>query len=93
MTVSWRDRDTPLVVSEFAAQRRFAAEVSSAITTQSSHRAAASARSTVWLRSHAPSCAVLRIRIPRNTAAGQPWLTGATCIGWPLPQVKAPPRT
>ena len=53
MTVSWRDRATPLVVSEFAAQRRFAVEVSSAITMQSSHRAAASARSTV-------SCGVMR---------------------------------
>ena len=47
MTVSWRERETPLVVSVFPAQRRFAEEVSSAITTQSSHRAAASARSTV----------------------------------------------
>ncbi len=47
MTVSCRDRDTPLVVSEFAAQRRFAEDVSSAITTQSSQRAAARARSTV----------------------------------------------
>ena len=46
-TVSWRERDTPFVVSVFPAQRRFADEVSSAITTQSSHRAAASARSTV----------------------------------------------
>src|SRR5262249_55957418 len=47
MTVSCRDRDTPSVVSEFAAQRRFAEDVSSAITTQSSQRAAARARSTV----------------------------------------------
>ena len=47
MTVSWRERDTPLVVSVLPAQRRLAAEVSSAITTQSSDRAAARARSTV----------------------------------------------
>ena len=45
ITVSWRDRETPLVVSVLPAQRRFAAEVSSAITMQSSDRAAASARS------------------------------------------------
>jgi hypothetical protein len=47
MTVSWRERDTPLVVSVLPAQRRLALEVSSAMTTQSSLRAAASARSTV----------------------------------------------
>ena len=47
MTVSWRERDTPLVVSVLPAQRRLAAEVSSAITMQPSDRAAASARSTV----------------------------------------------
>jgi hypothetical protein len=46
MTVSWREADTPLVVSVLPAQRRLAAEVSSAITTQSSLRAAARARST-----------------------------------------------
>ena len=47
MTVSWRERDTPLVVSVLPAQRRLAAEVSSAITMQPSDRAAARARSTV----------------------------------------------
>jgi hypothetical protein len=46
MTVSCREADTPLVVSVLPAQRRLAAEVSSAITTQSSLRAAARARST-----------------------------------------------
>ncbi len=46
MTVSWRELDTPLVVSVLPAQRRLALEVSSAITTQSSDRLAASARST-----------------------------------------------
>src|ERR1039457_6010165 len=48
ITVSWRDRDTPLVVSVLPAQRRFADEVSSAITTQSSHSATARARSIVF---------------------------------------------
>ena len=46
MTVSWRERDTPLVVSVLPAQRRLALEVSSAITTQSSDRLTARARST-----------------------------------------------
>ena len=31
--------------------------------------------------------------MPRNRAAGQPWLTGATWPGWPLPQLNAPPST
>ena len=44
MTVSCRDRETPLVVSVLPAQRRFADELSSAMTMQSSLRAAASAR-------------------------------------------------
>ena len=47
MTVSCREPATPLVVSVLPAQRRLAVEVSSAITTQSSDLAAASARSTV----------------------------------------------
>ena len=47
MTVSWREADTPLVVSVLPAQRRLALEVSSAITTQLSLLAAARARSTV----------------------------------------------
>ena len=42
---------------------------------------------------HWPSSTVLRIRIPRSSAAGQPWLTGATWPGWPLPQLNAPPST
>ena len=46
MTVSCRDRDTPLVVSELPAQRRLAVEPSSAMTMQSPALAAASARST-----------------------------------------------
>ena len=46
MTVSWRELDTPLVVSVLPAQRKLALEVSSAITTQSSDRLAARARST-----------------------------------------------
>ena len=47
MTVSCREPATPLVVSVLPAHRRFAVEVSSAITTQSLDLAAASARSTV----------------------------------------------
>ena len=107
ITVSWRDADTPLVVSVFPAQRKLAAEVSSAMTTQSALRAAARARSTVsWAcldclsarslrlaHALAPSSAVLSIRTPRIRTAGQPWLTGATWPGWPLPQLNAPPST
>ncbi len=29
----------------------------------------------------------------RKSAVGQPWLTAATCPGWALPQLKAPPST
>ena len=29
--------------------------------------------------------------MPRNSADGQPWLTGATCPGCALPQLNAPP--
>ena len=47
MTVSCREPATPLVVSVLPAHRRFAVEVSSAITTQSLDLAAARARSTV----------------------------------------------
>ena len=31
--------------------------------------------------------------MPRISTAGQPWLTGATWPGWPLPQLNAPPST
>ena len=47
ITVSRRERATPLVVSVLPAQRRLALEVSSAITTQSSDSDSASARSTI----------------------------------------------
>ena len=39
------------------------------------------------------SSVVLRIRTPRNSEVGQPWLTAATCPGWALPQLNAPPST
>ena len=39
----------------------------------------------------APSSVVFSTRTPRISTAGQPWLTGATCPGWPLPQLNAPP--
>ena len=42
---------------------------------------------------HAASSAVLSIRMPRMSTEGAPWLTGATCPGWPLPQLNAPPST
>ena len=38
-----------------------------------------------------PSVRVLSTLMPRNNAAGQPWLTGATCPGCALPQLNAPP--
>ena len=95
---------TPLVVSVFPAQRRFAVDDSSAITIVSPPaRAAASACSTVscgvpavrWSSQvsliYFPSWTVLSTRTCRNSAAGAPWLTGATWPGWPLPQLNAPP--
>ena len=96
---------TPLVVSVFPAQRRFAVDDSSAITIVSlPGRAAASACSTVscgvlagdlasFALTYFPSSTVLSTRTCRNSAAGAPWLTGATWPGWPLPQLKAPPST
>ena len=36
---------------------------------------------------------VLRMRTPRKSAVGQPWLTAATWPGCALPQLKAPPST
>ena len=90
---------TPLVVSVLPAQRRLAVDDSSAITTVSPPgRAAASARSTVscgvaCCAHFFPSSAVFRTRTCRNSAVGAPWLTGATCPGWPLPQLNAPPST
>ena len=42
---------------------------------------------------HRPDSArVFSTLMPRNSADGQPWLTGATWPGWPLPQLNAPPR-
>ena len=38
-----------------------------------------------------PSVRVLSTLTPRNNAAGQPWLTAATCPGCALPQLNAPP--
>ncbi len=101
MTVTVRRRATPLVVSVLLAQRRLASVDSSAMTTQPSAREQASALST---SSRGPveltdglavirpaSSLVLSIRTRRNRALGQPWLTAATCPGWPLPQLNAPP--
>ena len=42
-------------------------------------------------RHRPPSVRVLSTLTPRNNAAGQPWLTGATCPGCALPQLNAPP--
>ena len=45
-------------------------------------------------RSHRPdSSRVLSTRTPRTSTDGQPCETGATCPGWPLPQLNAPPST
>ena len=98
ITVSLREAATPLVVSVLPAQRRLAVEVSSAITTQSSQVAAGQGPLDGLLRRlsrvmRPASCAVLRILTPRMSTAGQPWLTGATWPGWPLPQLNAPPST
>ena len=43
-------------------------------------------------RAHRPDSArVLSTRTPLTSTEGQPWLTGATWPGWPLPQLNAPP--
>jgi hypothetical protein len=43
---------------------------------------------------HRPaSWTVLRMLTFSNSADGHPWLTGAVCPGWALPQLKAPPST
>ena len=81
ITVSRRERATPLVVSVLPAQRRFAFEVSSAITTQSSDFDSDSARSTTLrppavypsqLAHQEASSAVLSIRMPRISTEGAP---------------------
>ena len=41
---------------------------------------------------HAESVA-LRMTTFSNAADGHPWDTAATCPGWALPQLSAPPRT
>ena len=102
ITVSDREAATPLVVSVLPAQRKLAVDDSSAITTVlPPGLAAARARSTVSCGvatpslplTYFPSSAVLSTRTCRKSAVGAPWLTGATCPGWPLPQLKAPPST
>ena len=50
-------------------------------------------RASVVVISGLPPSVVLRMRTPRNSAGGQPWLTAATWPGWALPQLNAPPST
>src|SRR6185437_7855657 len=74
ITVSLREAEIPLVVSELRAQRRFADEVSSAITTQSSQVAAARARSTascgcISVIRSSPSAPYPSSALPCGTAA------------------------
>ena len=51
-------------------------------------------RGSVQLALSVPTPArALRMRTPRTRTDGQPCETGATCPGWPLPQLNAPPST
>ena len=43
--------------------------------------------------SHYAPQEVVERALAASKADGQPWLTGATCPGWALPQLKAPPST
>ncbi len=75
ITVSWRDRETPLVVRVLPAQRRFAVELSSAITMQSSDWAAARARSTmswglVLCATVVPDLLVAELMLPELASCG-----------------------
>lgn len=73
---------SPLVVSAFPAQRRFASALSVAYA-MVGPAATASARSTssaAPAHDWPPSDAVFKMLTPRNSADGQPWETGAT---WP----------
>ena len=89
---------TPLVVRVLLAQRRLAPVVSWTIATHCSEREESRACSTsccgrAGCRHAPPSSVVFSTRMPRNSAAGQPWLTGADCPGWALPQFIAPPSS
>ena len=90
---------TPLVVRVLLAQRRLALVVSLTIAMHCSDVEVSSAWSTSRcgrrLLSHqaVPSSVVFRMRMSRNSADGQPWLTAATWPGWALPQLNAPPSS
>ena len=91
----------PLVVIVEFAQRRTASEVSRTSTAApASGRIRATdvegpldecGRARGHRRHRPASVAVFSTLIPRNSADGQPWLTGATWPGWAFPQVNAPP--
>ena len=103
VVVSWLAAQRRLVASlrrttTTTSSAPWRAPAASAASTSRSTRAP-SARScgpsgtvVVALRvAHAPpSCSVLRTFTCETTTAGQPWLTGAACPGWPLPQLSAP---
>ena len=100
-TVTRRSRRRPLVVVVLLAKRTSASLPSVTTTTQSSApRQGEGPLDDVRRRrepvpvAHRPvSARAFRTLMPRKSAVGQPWLTGATWGGWPFPQLKAPPRT
>ncbi len=59
------------------------------------HRVTACVRLTISSpETHRPDSArAFRMRTPLTSTDGQPWDTGATWPGWPLPQLNAPPST
>ena len=92
---------SPLVVTVLFAKRSSASLISSTITMQPSRPGGVenllddrcAAHETARAGAHRPDSArAFSTLMPRNSADGQPWLTGATWPGWPLPQLKAPPR-
>ena len=99
-TVTRRSRRTPLVVVVLLAKRTSASlrvldddhavvrrpPASAASTTSGAGGEPARRRSPARLRP-----GVEDVARRRTSADGQPWLTGATWPGWPLPQLKAPP--
>ena len=97
ITVVLRLTETPLVVIELPAQRNVASTRSVTSTMVSSarpglRRLVQNEVDDVLRGDHRPpSVRVLSTLTPRNNADGQPWLTAATCPGWALPQLNAPP--
>ena len=99
ITVTLLERRTPFVVVVLFANRSSASLGPRRARAQPMPLDAASARLDDLVGgarpasvAHRPDSArVLSTLTLRTSADGQPWLTGATWPGWPLPQLNAPP--